>query len=104
MTIPSVNAIKNELILLLHESGNKLKTIDAYKNLATKFPQLDHEDVTIPHKSDSSGSKWNTAVRSVREILKQEGIVSAASPRGEWELTQKGVQLASFLKKLDLRV
>jgi hypothetical protein len=91
MSIPSDVFIKAELLSLLHSAPNNgMQTTDVYTALAAKFPQLSHDDLTIPYKTDTSGSKWKTAVRSVREKCKQEGFISKNTPRGYWLLTDAG--------------
>jgi len=91
MSLPPDAKIKWELLCLLHSAPNKGMDIkDVYRALAVKFPELTNEELTIPFKSDSSGSKWNTTVRSVRAKCKQEGLISKLTPRGYWALTEEG--------------
>lgn len=91
MSIPADVRITWELLCLLHMAPSKgMEVRHVYKVLAEKFPELTHEEMTVPYKSDEYGSKWNTAVRSVREKCKKAGLVSTSTGRGYWALTDKG--------------
>lgn len=90
MSIPAVAIIEWELLQLLHNSKGGLETDEAYKLLAEKFPQLTKQELTEPHNADEYGSRWKTAVRSVRNRLKDKGLISTNSRRGLWELTEAG--------------
>jgi hypothetical protein len=89
MSIPADARIKWELLCLLHKNGG-MKVEDVYGALAKKFLELTVEELTVPYKSDTSGSIWKTAVRSAREKCKQEGLISKITPRGYWALTDAG--------------
>ncbi|HEY6044054.1 MAG TPA: winged helix-turn-helix domain-containing protein [Nitrosospira sp.] len=91
MSIPADARIKWELLYLLHNAPDDgLDVKDVYRSLAVKFPELTTEELTVPFKSDRYGSKWNTAVRSVREKCKKEGLISQMPSRGYWALTDEG--------------
>jgi hypothetical protein len=91
MSLPPYATIKWELLCLLHSAPNGGMDIkDVYGALAVKFPELTTEELTVPFKSDSSGSVWKTTVRSIREKCKQDGLISKITPRGYWALTEEG--------------
>lgn len=91
MSIPKDVFIQVKLLDLLHEAPQRgLPTDQVYARLAIEFPCLTQGDLTEPYAADQSGSRWNTAVRSAREKLKVQGLVSRQTERGYWALTEQG--------------
>lgn len=91
MTIPKDALIQWELLKLLHQAPEGgMQTSDVYVALAKRFPDLSAADLSEPYEADATGCRWNTAVRSAREKLKVQELVSRNTKRGYWALTEKG--------------
>jgi len=81
----------------LIELGGKAETNKVlsrvYEKMKDKFTQIDLENVL------SGDIRWINMVRWTRNTMKNEGLLSKDSPRGIWEITEKGKEYYYKSKK-----
>ncbi len=75
------------------ELGGKAKAKDVlnlvYKKMKNVLNSYDYE----PLQSNPKEQRWKNAARWTRDILVNEGLLAKDSPRGIWEITDKGRKL-----------
>ena len=64
------------------------------RKLGRKLRNLDYYYAVL---LDTGRPRWETEARFVRNELREVGLISSGSPRGIWELTQKGIEEAARL-------
>ena len=51
-----------------------------------EFREVDHQ----PLKSDPGHPRWNNTAQWARNTMVTDGLLKSNSPRGTWEVTEKG--------------
>lgn len=83
------------LLIALHELGGKASKHDASKAV---FPKVKERLKPADHVLLSTGEfRWENAIAWERSELVKEGYLRNDSPRGTWELTDRGRTEASSL-------
>ena len=94
------------MLLALHSLGGRSKTSEATEKVASFFPEI--TDADFLEKYPTTGYPiFRNRVAFSREKLKQAGLLLSDSPRGVWELSEKGKkEVALFLndKKSELNL
>lgn len=84
------------ILQALVEHGGKAKMQEVLKRVyAIMKNKLNKYDMQ-PLPSNPSQKRWENAVQWARNTMVTEGLLSSDSPRGIWEITEKG---RSFLEK-----
>ncbi|MBA4191037.1 MAG: hypothetical protein C0467_23880 [Planctomycetaceae bacterium] len=101
MAIPPNAAIESELLALLATSPNgRIRTADAYDELAELHPELTVEERTLRFRE--SASQWANRVQFCRQHLVERGFIYPAGEgphpnRGVWIITAAGREFQSCL-------
>ncbi len=92
MTMPKQHQVVPVLLLILHHSGDGLRTAEAVQRAAAAFPQLTSEDLDAV--VSSGGNHWDNRVRFARNELRKRGYL-AQTQRGWWALNDAGHRAAA---------
>jgi len=100
MSIPHDLDITIEMLRLLSKApGGRMHCNDVYDSLARFFPQLSHDEKTIPYQN--SKSKWANVVQFARLHCVLMGFIyrpDEGVSRGYWKITEAGRGWLSKLK------
>jgi hypothetical protein len=81
------------ILEILAESGGQRKGSDVISalgaRLADRLGSRDYDVLTMGEV------RWSNRARFARLRMKEEGLISKASPRGIWEITEKGYSFLS---------
>ena len=104
MALPKQRAVELPLIKEIAKRGGQTGVAEKIggKNVngaLADFFNLSSEDLSMENSSDKR-SKWENRVRQARRSLVDNGVMSN-STYGIWELTEKGLKVADFLKDKD---
>jgi hypothetical protein len=81
-------AYRHPILETLFEMGGSAPTSDVLKNIEKKMKQQ-FSDVDL--QSVSSGeTRWSNTAKWERKTLVKEGLLKSGSPKGIWELAEKG--------------
>lgn len=102
MALPGDHEIQIELLDLLSTAPDgQMRTRDAYRVLAQRFPRLTRDETTIPYRN--SVSHWANRVQFARLHLVQLGYIlppHSGGGRGIWTISAKGRKALTDRKSL----
>jgi hypothetical protein len=81
----------------LDELGGRAMTRQVIKSVTSKLKTRLSDDDYQSHSS--GGMKYENTLQWERNAMKNEGILKRNSPRGMWELSEKGLDYARSLRK-----
>ena len=84
------DAFRRPILEALKELNNSATVTEVLERVAGKMKTILNDYDRQPLPSQPKITRWNNNAQWCRNILVQEGLMKADSPRGIWEISEKG--------------